>query len=389
MSVMMHYLSDLVHAQLEESRPRDIPSGIQLEELESIAHRNHMEYLLFGALLRTNIEEAERLRLKSYVIKSAMQSLTQSGCIKEFEERCEKEGIYHQLLKGSILKELYPSHELREMSDIDVMIYDEDLSRAKKVVEEMGFTLYRSIKHHDIYKKPPFLIIELHHALYDKDVDKVQYEYFKSRRQLKVKEGRTYALQFGIEDFYVYMIAHMAKHFYEMGCGIRNIVDVYMYRRLYEASWDEETVKKELAQCKLTSFESRICTLSRVWLGGQKSDSFSESLFEYMIECGIYGKGENGVWGKFALHSKSNLKDYKSYAKRWYYFPPKEYMESDYPWLKRAPFLLIAAWGIRAVHGLLNKDGRDKRKMLINIKSEEVSRINNIYKHMELNLKKD
>lgn len=389
MSVMMEYLSELIHAQLDETKPGSIPEGIQIEELEALAHRNHMEYLLLGAILRTNLDEAWKFRLKPYVMQSAMRSLTQIGCLKEFEDRCEKEGIFHQLLKGSVLKGLYPSPELREMSDIDVMIYDEDLGRAKIIIEDMGFTLYKSVKHHDIYRKTPFLVMELHNALYDKDVDKVQYEYFKSRKSLRVKEGRKYALQFGIEDFYVYMIAHIAKHFYETGCGIRNIMDIYMYRRVYEPTWDKDIIEKELSLCNLSAFEGRIYTLSKVWLGGQESDPFSEALFYYMSDSGIYGKGENGVWGKFAMHNQIELKNYKVYAKRWYYFPPKTYMESDYPWLKRTPFLLFVAWGIRAVHGLLSKEGREKRRMLLSIKSEEVSNINHIYKNMKLNFKKD
>ncbi|NLO09094.1 MAG: nucleotidyltransferase family protein [Clostridiales bacterium] len=389
MSVMMEYLSELIHAQLKETKPGNIPEGIHIEELEAIAHRNHMEYLLLGALLRTDLDGTQKQRFKAYVIQGAMRSLTQAACLLEFEERCEKEGIYHQLLKGSVLKGLYPSPELREMSDMDVMIYDEDLRRAKSIIEEMGFSLYKSVKHHDIYRKPPFLVMELHHALYDKDVDKVQYEYYRSRKQLRVKEGRKYALQFSIEDFYIYMIAHMAKHFYETGCGIRNIMDVYMYRSIYEPIWDEDIIEKELSKCNLSVFEARICTLSKVWLGGQEADSFSEVLFHYMSDSGIYGKGENGVWGKFALDSQANLKNYKAYAKRWYYFPPRTYMVSDYPWLKKAPFLLFAAWGIRAVHGLLSKEGREKRKMLLSIKSEEVSTINHIYKNMQLNFKKD
>lgn len=389
MSVMMKYLSKLVQAQMNGTKPGDIPEGIQIEELETLAHKNHMRYLIFGALLRLDLEEVQKKRIKSYVIKSAIKSLTQVSCIKEFEEICEREGVYHQLLKGSVLKDLYPAPELREMSDIDVMIYDEDLKRAEKIMEEMGFTLYKSIKHHDIYKKSPFLIMELHHALYDKDVDTDQYEYFNSRKQLHVKDGRKYALQFGREDFYVYMIAHMAKHFYEMGCGIRNIVDVYMYRRLYEADWDEDIIGRELARCKLSEFESHICTLSKVWLGGKEPDPLSEPLFDYMIDCGIYGKGENGIWGRFAQFSQCDLEDYKSYVKRWYYFPPRVYMENDYPWLKKAPFLLVVAWGIRAVHGLLSKDGKEKRNMLLSIRSDEFSNINNIYKSMGLNFKKN
>ncbi len=382
--MMMQYLSELVNAQLENKKSGNIPKDIQIEELEAIAHRHHMDYIILGALLKTELADEKRLRLKSFVMQSAMKSMAQLCCIKELEDKFEKEGIYNQFLKGSVLKRIYPSPEKREMSDIDVMVYDKSLDRAKKVVEEMGFTLYKSIKHHDIYMKPPMLVIELHHTLYDKDVDKVQYEYFKNEKSLTVKEGRNYALQFSTEDFYVYLIAHMAKHFFETGCGIRNIVDVYYYRKMYATTWNKELIASELEKCGLSSFEKQICNLAQVWLGGQPTDSFSCMLFDYMIDCGIYGKGENGLWGQYAMLNYNNVNNFQSHAKRWYYLPPLTYMVRDYPWLKKFPFLLIIAWGIRAVHGLLSKDGREKRKMLLSIKSEDVRTINEVYKGMQL-----
>jgi hypothetical protein len=385
----MQYLSDLIHAQLEDKKPGNIPENINVEELITIAHKSHMDSIILGALLKTDLAEEKKSGIKSFVMLSTIKSLTQVSCLKEIGERFEKEGIYHQALKGSVLKRLYPTPELREMSDIDLMIYDENLNRAKKVVEEMGFTLLESVKHHDIYVKAPFLIIELHHTLYDKDIDKIQYEYFKNEKNLTAKEGKKYALQFSTEDFYVYLIAHMAKHFYENGCGIRNVVDVYYYRQHYEATWDEARLATELEKCRLTVFENRIHTLAQMWLGGQKLDSFSRMLFDYMVDCGIYGKGVNGLWGQFAMLNNSNSIKHQSYAKWWYYFPPVSYMERDYPWLKKYPFLLIVAWGIRAWHGLLNKDGREKRKMLLNINSEDVSTMNEIYKGMQLHFKKD
>ncbi len=411
MSGMMQYLSDLIHAQLEYKVPDGIPENINLEELVEAANKNHMDNLILGALLKSDLAEEERLRIKFLVMQGTIKSMTQLACLRELEERFEKKEIYHQELKGSVLKYLYPAPELREMSDIDIMIYDESLNRAKKEVEDMGFTLHKSVKHHDIYIKPPLLVIELHHALYDRDVDRTQYEYFKDEKELEAKEGKKYALQFNTEDFYVYLIAHMAKHFYETGCGIRNIVDVYYYRKLYEETWDETAITKEIKKCGLTEFENRIHTLAAVWLGGRQPDLFSTVLFNYMMECGIYGKGENGIWGQFAVRNKNNRVNDKcntvhgasclaignknnrasdkSYVRRWYYFPPKAYMENDYPWLKKRPYLLAAAWGIRAVHGLFSKAGREKRKMLLNIKNEDVRTISGIYKGMGLNFKKE
>ena len=389
MSVIMQYLSDLVLAQIENKELGSIPEEVSIEELIKIAHINHMDYMILGALLKTDLSGEVKSRIRPFVMQSTIRSFAQEQCYQELEDRFEAEGIFHQVLKGTVLKKRYPSSKMREMSDIDIMIYDENLFRAKKIVEEMGFTLYQSIKHHEIYRKPPFLIVELHHALYDKDVDRIQYEYFKNDKNLVTKEGKKYALQFEAEDFYVYLISHMAKHFYETGCGIRNIVDVYLYRQIYEVNWNEAIIKAELDKCGLTVFESRIHTLASVWLGGQPVDSFSLKLFDYMVHCGIYGKGENGLWGQFAQLNKGDSINYQSYAKWWYYFPPKTYMERDYPWLKRYPFLLVAAWAIRAVHGILNENGREKRQMLLSINSEEVRRMTEIYQGMQLQFKVD
>lgn len=384
---MMQYLGELVLAELDNKSPDNVPEGIQVEELEYIARNNHMNYIILQALLKTDLLEEKKSSMKQVIMQSTILSLTQVGCIRELEERFEKEGIYHQILKGSVIKKLYPSPEMREMSDIDVMIYDENMNRAKRVVEDMGFTLLCSIKHHDIYVKAPLLTIELHYELFNKDVGKNQYDYFHNQKHARRKEGKKYALQFSTEDFYVYLIVHMAKHFYEAGCGIRNVIDIYYYRRLYETTWDERDITDKLEECGVSVFEKRFHTLAKVWLGGEKIDKFSEDLFEYLIECGIYGKGENGVWGQIAtLNQTPSIKN-KSHAILWYYFPPTSYMQKDYPWLKKYPYLLIVAWGIRAINGLFNKEGRKKREMLLDLDNDKVNKIYEIYKGMQLNFK--
>ncbi len=385
---MMQYLSELIHAQLEYKKPGNIPEGILLEELIQIAHKSHMDYLILGALLKTDLTDEEKSRIRPFVLKSTLNTFAQICCLREIEENFEEREIYHLVLKGSVLKQLFPAPEMREMSDIDVMIYDDNLERVKKVVLEMGFTLLKSVKHHDIYVKAPCLVLEVHNALYDKNVDKNQYEYFQSKKKIVAKDGKRYTMQFGKEDFYVYLIAHMAKHFYETGCGIRNVLDVYWYRHIYESTWDESIIRDELQKCGLTVFEKRIHILSQVWLGGQIPDPYSKALFGYMLDCGIYGKGENGVWGQFAKQNHNSSKNYKTYAKRWYYFPPLSYMENEYSWLKKFPFMIIVAWVVRAGHGLFSKGGREKRNMLLNLKSEDVCTIYDIYKGMQLDFKK-
>ena len=98
----------------------------------------------------------------------------------------------------------------------------------------------------------------------------------------------------------------MAKHFYETGCGIRNLLDIYIYQNAYKATMDRRLVEEELRKCGLLNFEREMKNLSVIWLDNLAGDTFYNNLFEYMLDCGIYGKGENGVWGQLAKEITSD-----------------------------------------------------------------------------------
>ena len=109
---------------------------------------------------------------------------------REIQEKLEENKIRHQVLKGAVMKHIYPRPEFREMGDIDIMIYEDSLEQAEKVVEELGFVKYQTVKHHEIFFKKPFLMLEMHWSLYDQNVDRNQSVYFKKQfRAEKKKDG--------------------------------------------------------------------------------------------------------------------------------------------------------------------------------------------------------
>ena len=261
------------------------------------------------------------------------------------------------------------------------------MDAAEEIMLKLGYTLAHSVKHHDIYTKAPFMVVEAHRAMYDKTVDGNQYDYFKSFEKAGLREGRKYTYDFNKEDFYVYMIAHMAKHFYAMGCGIRNLVDVYIYLEKYCKELDRSYLNQELKKCGIYDFAINIEELAYIWLGGKKGSQFYDDLFQYMVDCGIYGKDENGIWHKFAEEKLEGKKVTRGKLKRWYYFPPLFYMAEYYPWLEKFPFLLPVAWCIRAFRGIFMKKGTQKREMLNVIDGDKAKTYQNIYKKMKLKFK--
>lgn len=375
-SIIMTYLAELIHAQLEECAPRPLPEGVTVEELEAIAIKSHMIYNLLTPLLQLPLPDDVVERLRPRIMKSTMKTLQQVCAAREISEALEKAKIRHQVLKGSVLKFIYPRPEMREMSDIDFMVYEPSLDAAESVLRNLGYDKRQAIKHHVIFQKPPFLVFEMHWSLYEQTVDKEQYLYYKEIRATK-KSGCGYTYEFSVEDFYVYMISHMAKHFYEGGCGIRNLLDIYIYQQKYHEVMNTEVVKEQLQRCGLIDFEHHMHRLADIWLGDEESSEFYLELFSYMLDCGIYGKSENGIWGQLAKQEKQNSG---------YYFPTYNYMKEYYPWLKKCPLLLPVAWFVRGVHGLTSKESRERRKMIED--EQQYRMIGNIYRTLNLDFKK-
>lgn len=388
MKASYEYLATLINAQLEAKEVPDVPADITVAEIVKIARENHMVHLLLGALVRANnVSEEEKNGLRAMVMRSIVKTTAQVQEHRALEKRFEEDGIMNQPMKGAILRFYYPSPEMREMSDIDMLIAAQDMEKAKVALDELGYVLLQSIKHHDIYQKKPFMVLEAHKTLYDKTVDRNQFGYFTNFSRTKLKEGARYTYTFGDEDFYVYMMAHMAKHFYQMGCGVRHLVDVYIYMNRFGETMDRKYLDVELEKCGILTFTKHMEKLARIWLAGEESTPLYDDLFEYMLGSGIYGKDENGIWNRLAdeKHKEKEVSQFR--LKVWYFFPPLHYMAEDYHYLDEKPWLLPWAWLVRGVNGLLHNKGVYKREMIQNIEKDQIQKLKNIYEEMELTFK--
>lgn len=377
------YLAKLVKSQLNRQKADKLPDGITVQEIVDIARKSHMECILLSALINVdNVSVEEKAAIRPLILRSMAKSSAQIQEMRILESRFEESGVTNQPMKGAVLRFIYPSPELREMSDLDILISKNDMDKAVKVLEECGYTLKESIKHHHIYVKRPFMIVEAHHAMYDKTVDKKQEDYFGNFSRTKVKEGCQYTHEFGLEDFYVYMMAHMAKHFYQTGCGIRHLVDIYVYLNRYEKEMNRQYIDDELMKCGIYKFAKHMEALAYSWLDETEADSLYSDMFLYMIDSGMHGKDENGIWNKLAEDEGETIK--RGQLRRWYFFPPLYYMSEYYPYLVHKPWLLPWAWLVRGVEGIVKHKGKQKRRMIEEIDMESVSKLKKIYKAVDL-----
>ena len=382
--IIRTYTSELIRACFEKRAPYEIPQGITARELLDISVSGQMQYPIASSLLKLSLAEEDAESARSLLKVSTFRTFAQMVTADQITKVFEKQGVRHQVLKGAITKKLYPSPEIREMSDVDLVVYDANLDKAAAVLESLGYKNHGLIKHHMIFTSPQNVHVEIHWCLFDENADRKQYIYFKDNFKSRLKEGCEYTYEFGIEDFYVYMISHMSKHFFETGCGIRNLLDIYVYRNKFGDRMDKAYLEEELSKLGIKDFEEHMTELAYIWMDDKECPEFFESLFAYMVDSGIYGKNENGVWSQLAKETADGEQNVKLH----YYFPSLKFMQEKYPCLKKAPFLLPFAWIVRGCSAAFSKESRRHRREVEGADKKEVDRMLDMYHRLNLNFRK-
>ena len=117
---------------------------------------------------------------------------------------------------------------MRMMADLDILYETGRGKEVEAVLTDLGYYCDHRDSHHDVFFRKPFMNIEMHHCMIGENslLDAYYEDIWKRARQ---EEGKSHIYRLSWEDFYIFMIAHMAKHFQGGGCGIRSIVDMWLF----------------------------------------------------------------------------------------------------------------------------------------------------------------
>lgn len=269
----------------------------------------------------------------------------------------EEQGIWHMPLKGIILKEMYPAFGMRQMADNDIL-YDSNFQKPLCIwMKEQGYKVISCGRgNHDVYEKKPVYNYEMHTALYGGEHNPVWITYYENiKEKLIADKKKKYSFHFTDEDFYIYIITHIYKHFAGSGTGIRSLLDVYIYLQAKEAIMNWDYINEELKKVQVSDFEGKVRHLSQKVFSKelQKLTKKEEELLKYFLYSGTYGTLENHVQHRLDQFEK----DKKGYIiKR--LVPDEEFYKNYVPFVYEhkwsRPFFII----FRLVRGLFRKDRR-------------------------------
>lgn len=259
----------------------------------------------------------------------------------EFEELCRaftERGIRLLPLKGILLKLLYPQSDYRTMSDIDILIDDENAQKVRCVMEELGYkTADYGHGVHDVYHKPPVASIEVHRELFGAEGREYAPVFADPWAMCSTADG---VWRFTEEAFFAYLLAHGMKHYEQGGTGIRTFMDIHLFMQHCGENLDLERIYgmfESVGQRKLC--ESFIA-LSRMWFGDEERTAALTEMERYILSGGTYGTFSNQV--ENAIREKGRAGYVWSKL-----FPDLRTMSQRYPVLKKAPVLLPVFWMVR------------------------------------------
>ena len=307
-----------------------------LEELYSLSDKHDLSHIVGSALSKINLQiEGDILQKFQKDTFSAVYRYQKLNYeLSAVTKTLEGAQIPFMPLKGSVLRKYYPKPWLRTSCDVDVLVREEDLDRAVRVL--VNSLKYRSEGKgsHDISLfSQSGMHIELHYKLVEDGLaDSITKLLSLAWDMAVLKEGSSYHYEMPDGMFYFYHVAHMSKHFENGGCGIRPFIDLWILDNIDCA--DNEK-REELLRCGgLLQFAEVSRKLSRVWLDGEEYDSLTEKMQSYILFGGVYGNAENRI---VVQQQKKGGKIKYALSK---IFIPLETIKLQYPILEKHPYLM-------------------------------------------------
>jgi hypothetical protein len=279
-------------------------------------------------------------------------------------------GIPVIILKGLILRDLYPEPELRTMGDADILIHKKDMEKVKALLEKMGYHDDGCSAKHIHFSHENYPIIEVHWTLVDSNKFKTA-EWFDTavwENAVPYTICATPTLVLSKENELLHVCLHMAGHLMSSGFGLRQLCDLVLLIEHNKESVNWASFIESIKACGLESFFYALLEICKNLLNLEIPKALQHKASELInpIEELIYDILDGGVFGKTSMDRTSGnlllhytrgekqssmLKIYISLI-----FPAPKKLANKYAYARKHQYLLPLAWLHRLVYIIFRKD---------------------------------
>ena len=235
---------------------------------------------------------------------------------QELHAIMEKGGVPYAVLKGAASAAYYPDPDRRPMGDVDFIVRQEDVPRARAALEAEGFTMARRIDKHEEYHRGESRW-ELHTQPpgFPESCAEVCSAGEIISHAVMGKECMTpSAYHHGL-----ILLAHNAEHMLEGGIGLRHVCDWVVYAASFTDEAFRDMLEGTLKEIGLWRYAQVLTQLGVRYLGAPErawaapaDEGLLEALLQDVLDGGDFGlKDENRVLEANMLQSaaKGKLKE--------------------------------------------------------------------------------
>lgn len=276
------------------------------------------------------------------------------------------------VLKGLVLRDLYPRPEFRIMTDADILVYGKDVEAARELLLQMGYFEGDSTPMHLRFEHSSHLAIELHWKLTDDryvmNIPNIEESVWDNAVSYKI-HGVS-CLTLSSENQVLYLCLHMLNHIAGSGFGIRQLCDFALFTEAKGSIINWTSFNERVKEYGIEKFVSAIFMVSSKLFGikipdvvcckNLKGNRYLTVLIDDIISGGIYGKRTLArmLGNELVCHFGSDTvgclpgrqKSFLSIL-----FPPAEKLSDRYSYAKKYIVLIPIAWIHHIICGLCNK----------------------------------
>ena len=348
------YLLHLVVCALKGERAQNI-EGVDFCTLFEIAKEQEIFNLINDVVQSSDfVDDKAKALFKNQTMSEKSKMIALGAQRKIIYEKLSENKIAFMPLKGLIFKDYYPKESMRQMSDNDILIDETKREKAAEIMKGLGYKPFDTTQNSDDFFKEPFYTFELHRSLFD-DESEFSPRFGDVWQNAERDKENEFLYHMNKNDVYIYSVCHMFKHYIKCCCGIRFLVDNYLFLLKEEKNLDWEYIYSQLEKNSLLEYEKQTRNLVFKVFENRELSPEEKSLLKNYTDFGIYGSGEGKILQTYLSVSQGNSESgaqFKYILRR--LFPSRKDMLFNYPFLDKKPWLTPFMLVHRFFKGLFN-----------------------------------
>lgn len=368
------FLTDLIKSCINDEKISvNYSSEIDFRAFIRLVDKQKLHVLAYIGLVKNKIFQDKVGYLKKEVYKDLLKNSYQEKETEKLLRIFDLNGINCIPLKGYNLKKLYPSSDMRFLTDFDCLVKKTDYPKIKKILKDSEFVYDKKTAKHLSYRAQNGTLYEIHGKLYERFLDE---DFEKSLFNCKKADGYETILQLDKENEYIITQAHLASHFLRGGIGVRNIIDLYL---LNKQNLNRDKLNELLEKYNLKSFDEKFVKIAKVLFDDEPSDSYSDNLINYVFASFMLGDEDRKELTEIARNYNGDLKKAKKGSLWRKIYPKYSDMAGIYPVLETKKWLLPFKYVARHFSILFKRKYQFKKlKKIQNYSEEQVKNLKNL-----------